>query len=321
MEDIFRSPSELTEYISTLSKTEFLLQDFLPRNSIAIMVGDSNLGKTPFCIQLAAAVASGAPFLGHATFPAPIVYADYENSSTAFRQKLDDICHGLSLPIPENIYHCEGPSLESIKKAIALHSAKLLIIDTLRLFDPRGEQVDYAPRLMQTFRQIAKAGCTVLFLHHPRKDSDDPVTRRRPLGHHSTRLMDWIQCSSGSLALINQSDIRMGFDHSHADKNYEAVVRVCRRGLDELSPLRLARDYDDASGLPICYRRVKTETTLTPAQMMWLAALPPTPLKFKDIQDSTRANPKLVTEFLKTATALALILKTGQHRETRYLKV
>src|SRR4051812_2779964 len=59
--------------------TSYLVDGFLPQQSLTIAVGDSGIGKSPFFFQMAMCIAHGLPFLGRVTTPGRVLYLDFEN--------------------------------------------------------------------------------------------------------------------------------------------------------------------------------------------------------------------------------------------------
>src|SRR6202040_2652009 len=72
-------PSEVDRICSDDRRTRFLVKDMLPVQSIAIVGGESTIGKSPLLYQLALCVASGIPFLGLPTEKGRVLYLDLEN--------------------------------------------------------------------------------------------------------------------------------------------------------------------------------------------------------------------------------------------------
>src|SRR4051812_33287745 len=72
-------PSELAVRCQVLKRTEYLVEDLLPSQSLALLVGDSGLGKSPLAYQLAVCVASGMDFLGAHVKQSRVLYVDFEN--------------------------------------------------------------------------------------------------------------------------------------------------------------------------------------------------------------------------------------------------
>jgi RecA-family ATPase len=65
-----------------------LIEGLITDRSVNLLVGDSNLGKTPLAVTLGLAVASGKPFLGRTVRPGPVLYCDAETSLPEFVKML-----------------------------------------------------------------------------------------------------------------------------------------------------------------------------------------------------------------------------------------
>ena len=74
------SPSQVDRICNDESKRRFLVEDFLPAQSLAIVGGESAIGKSPLLSQLALCVTAGLPFLGMPTERSRVLYFDLENS-------------------------------------------------------------------------------------------------------------------------------------------------------------------------------------------------------------------------------------------------
>ena len=86
---------------AAVNRRQWLVQDLLFEQSINVLVGNSNLGKTPLMVALGVAVASGTPFLGREIpSPGPVFYFDAESGIWQFTELLEAISRhaGLSAP-------------------------------------------------------------------------------------------------------------------------------------------------------------------------------------------------------------------------------
>ena len=79
-----------------------LIDGLLAARSLNMLVGDSNLGKTPLALTMAVAVASGLPFFGRKTTKGRVLYFDAESSPGDFVSMWESISTsmGLSEPAP-----------------------------------------------------------------------------------------------------------------------------------------------------------------------------------------------------------------------------
>lgn len=316
------SPVELEVHIRTLSEVEFIVEDFLPTRSVSIFLGDSGLGKTPFCMQLAVCIAAGVPFLGMPTQQGIVLYADYENSAAQFQEKQNDICRALEIDRPDTAcYRLEYPTAQQIENDVAILRPKLLIVDTLRYHDPAAETSNpHAASRMGWFKRLAHTyGCATLFIHHPKKQNEEDP---RPILDSSVRVLDWMQCASGPLAFVNQSDVRIGFDRPlRSNAPFAVIIRGHRRGCDEIGPWKLARILDDYTGDPVAYSILSGRTELNQVHQGYFAKLPAGELTYSEIVTLLTTGKKQVSEFLAAATRAKVVLRTGEHKTTRYARI
>ena len=64
-----------------MDKGVFVIDDLIAEGSVNLGLGNSGIGKSPLCYQMALCVASGKPFLGHPVKQGRVLYLDYENDT------------------------------------------------------------------------------------------------------------------------------------------------------------------------------------------------------------------------------------------------
>src|SRR5262249_1407368 len=120
------------------------------------------------------------------------------------------ICSHLGVAaFPQNFLLWDHDETE-LEKAITRHHPLLVIIDTLRAYNPKAEgKNEDMGNFLNHWRTIARQEhCTVLLLHHPRKSgADDQVPSLE-----KTPTLEWLQQAAGARALINQTHTRIAFD-------------------------------------------------------------------------------------------------------------
>lgn len=79
----------------------WLIEEMLAQGSLLVVAGEAGIGKSTFMYALTMCVATGMPFLGHATVPAHVIYCDEENALPDFRGYWQQIWHGLACPPKE----------------------------------------------------------------------------------------------------------------------------------------------------------------------------------------------------------------------------
>lgn len=314
------SPLELRRLIEKESRTAFLVEGFLPRASVALLAGDSGCGKTPFALQLGICVAAGIPFLGFPTTQGSVLYADYENSAADFDQISRNISETLGLEdTPPDFRRLDAPTSKEIDEAVAARKPSLLIIDTLRFLDPKAESENTgAATRLYWMKQFRRFGTGTLFIHHMRKQNEE--FPRPNLFDPSVRVLEWCQHVSGAQALVNQSDIRMGFDF--AANQEDLVVRAYRRGSGEVGPWHLQRILDDNSGDALAYSRISGKELLSKLHAEAFLKLPlQHPFSFSEALTYVSKSKKFVSELLKNAQLAGLVKRTGALKTTRYIRL
>src|SRR5258707_1288956 len=72
-------PDELAERCEKEGPEKYLIEGLIHERCLALIAGDSGLGKSPLSYQMAICVAAGVPFLGHAVRKSRVLYMDFEN--------------------------------------------------------------------------------------------------------------------------------------------------------------------------------------------------------------------------------------------------
>jgi hypothetical protein len=74
------SPSQLRAREKESGAVEQLVEGLLPRHGVSVLIGDSNIGKSPLVVQLAVCVAADVDFLDRPTRHGKAVLLDFENT-------------------------------------------------------------------------------------------------------------------------------------------------------------------------------------------------------------------------------------------------
>src|SRR4030095_12931983 len=142
------------------------IKGLLPARQIAILLGDSGLGKSPLMYQAAVCVASGLPFLDCETLKGRVVIADFEKGLGDMSELWERISRYLELPAAPADLHlwslndCESyfgqvghtllDMLRDVRPAMA-------VVDSLGSYDPDAEEKNSdATRMMKNFRSLAR---------------------------------------------------------------------------------------------------------------------------------------------------------------------
>lgn len=296
------TPDSLDKVCAADDKQGYVLEGLISYGSINIAVGDSGLGKSALLYQLGICVAAGIPWLGLKTTQGPVIYIDLENGERDSRTIRDSLVRHLKLrKCPDNfLTYFEHP--KSIDSLVREASPALVIIDSLRAYDPSAEAENTnGGTVLNRFRELARKYQTAfVFIHHIKKpDVNNGVT---PLDE--TSAMQWLNQASGARALINQTDFRLGVDISRPHylssktiaEEAALVLRGFRRVLGEFGPIYIAREFDD-DGDPIGYRRLSGLSLLNEDQQQAFSKLPSV-FRFKEAQAIYGRGAQATTDFL-----------------------
>jgi hypothetical protein len=299
-----------------------LVEGLIRDRSIGLLVGDSGLGKTPLCISLGIAVASGTPFLGRAVSRGRVLYCDAESGVAEFLELLRTISQTAGLAEPPRDFHVWSPNFEEepsdagkswgsrLFERVKLVRPRLVIADSFRTFWPAAEEkAKEAMAVVKVQRDVSREiGCTWLASHHRRKrDRDSAISLL-------TDRYAWFQEAAGSLAIVNHVDTRLGVEP--ADAPADLVLAGFVRSLGWVGPVHLQRLADD-DGDPVGYKVLTGEYYLSPTYQNAFRSLPER-LRFKDAHAALGGkSASNATEFLRQAVAAGLLRKDGRE----YVKV
>lgn len=306
------TPAALDSVCAKESKRQFIVGGLIPRGAIGIAVGDSGLGKSPLFYQLALCVAAGVPWLGMATRRGPVLYIDSENGELASRDLRDALVRHLRLAeCPDNFLSLfEATSLDTIDRAAASVKPALIVVDTLRSFDPAAEADNTkAGQLLLRLRKICNRYKTsVLLIHHIKKPSEGTFS----VSLERDPVMQWLNQACGARALVNQTDFRIGIDRS-AKATTALLVRAQLRVHGEVGPMYLAREFDEDEE-PLGYRRLTGVELLDNADQQAAFEKLPLGFSFKEAKASYGRHDEATKLFLEKCIAAGILFRPSRGR-------
>ncbi len=193
--DILSSPSP-----------DWLVQDLIQENTIAMLAGPGGLGKSFLALAIARALACGAPFFGKKTKQGKTLYVAAEGVS-AFGDRVkawNEAHNSLTVPADAIAYVKQGvnlkdpQSVEKLAETVATGDYSLVILDTLSQLGYLDNENNNA-EVALTFRAIksirdAREGTSILVLDHTpvgggkvrgatsKRDNSDTVIMAIPVG-------------------------------------------------------------------------------------------------------------------------------------------
>ena len=325
------SPSRVDKICAEETKTEFLVEDFLPAKSIAVMAGDSTIGKSPLICQLALCVSAGVPFLGMKTSQGRVLYLDLENSLLDCKGMRDALAAFLSLPeVPEGDFLLvpEAGGLPQLEEQIKKLRPCVIVIDSLRAFAPEAtEKNTTAGAWLKEIRKLArKYSCAFVIVHHLRKPDENSSGMSLA---EETLVKNWLLEMEGPRAFVNQTDIRIAV--AEGNGNPDALrVKWSRRVRGDSPLLLLERVFKD--GDAVGYRPLTGRDFLNPEQQKALDRLPDDrEWGFKEARQALGeatsvdnpakpAPPNRTGEFLQRSVHYQVIKKLAQNRYRKVQK-
>ena len=202
--------ASLDSLCESYARKQFVLDGLIARGSLNIAAGDSGLGKSPLFYQLALCVAAGIPWLGMPTTKGTVLYVDFENGELQSQGLRDSLLRHLEQrDCPDNfLTHYGGSELDLVRVIRAVRPS-LVIVDTLRAYDPSIEENNTKTGIaLKKFRSVAHDTDTaVVLMHHLKKPGEHGVPSLE-----DTPPLQWLNQACGARALINQMDFRLGID-------------------------------------------------------------------------------------------------------------
>ena len=167
---------------------KYIAKGWLAENSISVVFGPSNVGKSFFCMSLAYHIAAGREWMGNRINKGSVLYlateggAAFQNRLVALREKYPDYTDvDLAVrPSPINLYDAEEDiaKVEAIIKEISKKRGQvsMMVIDTLSRATALGNMDENDNSAMS--KLIAgldlireKTGIHIMLVHHSGKDT------------------------------------------------------------------------------------------------------------------------------------------------------
>ncbi|MFH0773891.1 MAG: AAA family ATPase [bacterium] len=156
-------------------RTEYLLENLIPKGSITLLFGRGGIGKTSVAMQIAHRVAEGLPFGNLQTIKIPVYFVDFENPLAILKERVGKIGRSDNL----YVWHISNeilqpPRLDSKEWELYKELPPgLLVFDTLRASHLSDEN-DSKPMalIMARLKELREKGFTIFLLHHTPKGNE-----------------------------------------------------------------------------------------------------------------------------------------------------
>jgi hypothetical protein len=326
--DIF-TIDELRAEIARAKKQPFLVDGYVPIQSLSLTVGNSGDGKSPLKYQQGVCIAAGVPFLGLKVTPGRVLYIDFENNpeqSADIAEKVSRVV-GLS-GVPSNFrFWNANLSHDSDWSKIVPHKVDefrpvYVVIDTLAKCFPDAEAENRgANELLKGLKQLtAKFGCAVDLIHHPKKNI--PVRKTKStIGDVERDIQDLIKDSRGAASLFQGADVRF-YTRKPSAIEIRADNGACelqmlgfRRVFGTLPMVSLGRIRDDTTGSELGYTRIIGAKRLTNPEYAKAFAELPREFRWKDLERAFGTNGRSKQLFKNACLSLGIIKSTEKGYE------
>jgi len=172
-------------------RREWLVDELIPAKTVTLLSGDGGTGKSLVALQLAVAIATGRPWIGHQVEPGRVLYASAEDDTDELHRRLVDIARGLDIGLDDlgnlTLVALAGedavmaapegrtgvmratPLFAALEKQIDDRRPALVVLDTLAdLFAGNENDRAQARQFVGMLRGLAlRYGTTMLLLSHP----------------------------------------------------------------------------------------------------------------------------------------------------------
>jgi hypothetical protein len=162
------------EDFQNVKPPEFLIDDFLVKNSITMLAGPVAQRKSIIALNIAHALCTGEPLFGFFNVGSPlerVVYLCPEMGAASFVKRIKQI--GLTQYVGKSLFiqtMSEKPTaLDELSEELP---GAAVIVDTItRFIDGDENKSEDMRKFAQKAFRLANAGATVLLLHHSKKGS------------------------------------------------------------------------------------------------------------------------------------------------------
>jgi hypothetical protein len=156
----------------------WIWQSFLPQGALALFSAYMKVGKSTFLYPLALSIAQGQPFLDYQTTATGVLILAVEERPADVKNRLID----LGLQPQDRLYVHRGTldygeaTIEALRSFIIDYGIGFVLLDTLsRYWQIRDENdnAEIVRRLNPLLDLARQTGCTILMVHHDKKDGGE----------------------------------------------------------------------------------------------------------------------------------------------------
>lgn len=190
---------DLATIVVDRTKPAMLLPPLIPAAGTVLDYGNGEAGKSLFVMAQALTVATGCPFLGLAPRDiGRVLYLDWEDNGQQQRERMDALCAGLNVPVPEDsiIFRRMDRSIfdseDRIKNAAAEYEVALIIADSIGM--AIGTDPSDVDAVVKALNVLARTGKPAIGIHHlSAEQAYGKASKDKPYGSIYARNMARLQ--------------------------------------------------------------------------------------------------------------------------------
>ena len=146
----------------------YRIHPILQERQSTVLFGHGDTGKSWFADYLTVLVTAGFSHNGFAPEPGRVLFVDYETDSDTFWDRINRICAGLDIPIPEHIYYHHAhltlaACVEEIQRHVVEKQINLMFVDSAAFAVSEPEA---SMPTMEYFRALRSLNLTTMTIAH-----------------------------------------------------------------------------------------------------------------------------------------------------------
>jgi hypothetical protein len=220
----------------------YLIEDFLPKDAITLVVGES---PSLLLIQLGLCVASGTPFLGCNTQQGKVLFVEFLSTTLEFDSRVAGVAAYLGIPNASSSEFCtenfirwnwhRAPKYNrtaDIQELIRMKRPVLTIINSLVNYEPKAqEKTEVAERMKAQLRKIlSEIGGSVVLSHYYVKDhNNERVTQDRVIKQLWKKKTYGVAALTKGNCIFLVNPITPKHDPADADEENDTIEFVIER--------------------------------------------------------------------------------------------
>lgn len=220
--------------------TDFLIDPYIPRESIVFLWGGTSIGKSPLTWELARAIGTGKSFFGLPSRQGKVLYLELDTPEPLVASRLAKLPPAPNVSFlflkPLGIPFLHPEERDLLLETEALLKPDVVFINTLRKVHDMDDKDSKTPKVVYSTFQRLFPTSSLVFVHHMRKQSTDP---------HATSFAK--ESFSGSQHWLNDAQVGLHLSPFRGKRENLKLNHRKSQVSEKLRPLRLKLEKDGSS--------------------------------------------------------------------------